>query len=116
MNQIIKHKIEFFDDFIKEIGTHENNYIIINENNYKKALYNDIIKTFLSKIEPYYYSSKKFYLFREINYNGFITILRQISKKNDVKYVSKIKYTNSKHYLEYYFYVVDSNYVLDNTI
>jgi hypothetical protein len=108
MNQIIKNKIDFFNDFIISIGLKENNYIIINENVYKKALYNNLIKEFYSKLEPYYYESKKFYLFREINYNGFITILRQISKKNSTEYKSKIKYTNSKHYLEYYFYVLET--------
>ena len=106
MNQIIKNKIDFFNDFIISIGLKENNYIIINENVYKKALYNNLIQDFYSKLEPHYYESKKFYLFRENTYNGFITIIRQISKKNGIEYKSKIKYTNSKHYLEYYFFVL----------
>ena len=38
-------------------------------------------------------------------YNNFITILRQISKINDVYFTYKIKYTNSKHYIEYYFFI-----------
>jgi len=108
MNQIIKEKIDGFNDYIISIGIKENNYIIINENIYKKALYNDLIKPFYDKIELYYYESKKFYLMREITYNGFITILRQISKKNNIKYTSKIKYSNSKHSLEYYFFVLDT--------
>ena len=109
MNQIIKNKIDFFNDFIISVGLKENNYIIINENVYKKALYNNLIKEFYSKLEPHYYESKQFYLFREITYNGFITILRQISKKNSIQYTSKIKYTNSKHYLEYYFYIPNND-------
>jgi hypothetical protein len=108
MNQIIKNKIDFFNDFIISIGLKENNYIIINENVYKKALYNNLIQEFYSKLESNYYESKKYYLFRKITYNGFITILRQISKKNEITYSSKIKYTNSKQYLEYYFYVLES--------
>jgi hypothetical protein len=108
MNQIIKEPIEGFNEYIIEIGIKENNYIVINENLYKKALYNDLIKPFYNKIEPNYYESKKFYLLREITYNGFITILRQISKKNNIMYTSKIKYSNSKHSLEYYFYVFDN--------
>ena len=66
-NQIIKSKIDFFDEFIVSIGTKEHNYIMINENHYKQALYADKIKPFLSKLEPYYHVSKKFYLFRELN-------------------------------------------------
>jgi hypothetical protein len=107
MNQIIKNNIDFFNDFVISVGIKENNYIIINENIYKKALYNNVIQDFYTKLEPHYHESKKFYLFRELNYNGFITILRQIAKKNNIIYKSKIKYTNSKHYLEYYFYLVD---------
>ena len=35
-NQIIKSKIDFLNDFIVSIGTKEHNYIMINENHYKK--------------------------------------------------------------------------------
>ena len=79
-NQIIKSKIDFLNEFIVSIGTKEHNYIMINENHYKQALYTDKIKPFFSKLEPYYHISKKFYLFREVSYAGFITILRQIAK------------------------------------
>ena len=108
MNQIIKNKIECFNDFIISVGVKENNYIVINENVFKQALYNNLILSFYEKITDYYYESKKYYLQREITYNGFITILRQISKKNNIMYTSKIKYSNSKHSLEYYFYVFDN--------
>ena len=107
-NQIIKSKIDFLNEFIVSIGTKEHNYIMINENHYKQALYNDKIKPFFSKLEPYYHISKKFYLNRELSYAGFITILRQIAKKNEVQFESKFKYINSTHYLEYYFYIVDT--------
>jgi hypothetical protein len=108
MNQIIKNNIDFFNNFLITIGTKEHNYIIINENIYKQALYNDSIKEFYSKLTQHYYESKKYYLTRESTYNNFITILRQISKKNKVKYISKLKYINSKHHIEYYFYVLDT--------
>ena len=51
MNQIIKNKIDFFNDFIISVGLKENNYIIINENVYKKALYNNLIKEFGCKYD-----------------------------------------------------------------
>ena len=54
-------------------------------------------------IENYIEAEK--YLKKAVTYNGFITILRQISNKNEIVYTSKIKYTNSVHYLEYYFCV-----------
>ena len=105
MNQIIKNRIDCFNDFVTSVGIKENNYIVINENVFKQALYNNLISPFYEKIINHYYDSKKYYLQRDITYNGFITIIRQISKKNGIQYKSKIKYTNSKHSLEYYFYL-----------
>ena len=40
-----------------------------------------------------------------MSYMNFITVLRQISHMNGVFFDYKIKYTNSKHYIEYYFYI-----------
>lgn len=105
-NQIIKSKIDFLNEFIINIGTIESNRVVINETNYNKAKYNGLIQPFLLKLYPFYHTSKLFYINREITYTGFITILRQICKKNEVLYESKIKYTKSTHYLEYYFHVL----------
>lgn len=104
-NQIIKNKIDFFNDFIKSIGTHEDKYILIDENHYKRAEYKNLIEPFLLNLEPYYYETKKKYLTRKMNYNNLITILRQISNKNEIIYESVMKYNNSKHYIEYHFYL-----------
>jgi len=104
-NQIIKNKIDFFSDFIKSIGTQEDNYLLIDENHYKSAEYKNLIDPFLLQINPYYYETKKRYLTRKMNYNNFITILRQISNKNEIVYESVMKYNNSKHYIEYHFHL-----------
>ena len=104
-NQIIKNKIDFFNDFIKSIGTQEDKYILFDENHYKKAEYKGMIEPFLLRLEPYYYQTKKRYLTRKMNYNNIITILRQISKINEIEYESVMKYNNSKHYIEYRFYL-----------
>jgi hypothetical protein len=106
MNQIIKTKIDFFNEFIISIGIVENNYVVINETIFKKAEYNNLIKPFIDKLIPYYHKSKQFYLSREINYSSFITIMRQICKSNDTHYTSTLKYSKSSHYTEYYFYVL----------
>jgi hypothetical protein len=104
-NQIIKQKIDFFDDFIKSIGTQEDKYILFDENHYKRAEYKHMIEPFLLQLEPHYYETKKRYLTRKMNYNNLITILRQVSNKNEVVYESVMKYNNSKHYIEYHFYL-----------
>jgi len=105
MNQIIKENIEFFNEFITTIGIQENNYIVLNETIYKKAEYTNLIKPFFEKLIPYYHKSKHFYLTREINFANFITVVRQICKKHNTEYMSKIKYSKSCHYMEYYIFI-----------
>jgi len=104
-NQILKEKIEFFKEYLIKFGTIENNYVLINPNHFKRAKYSEILKEFLDKVEPFYHNSKKKYINRDdMTYMQFITILRQISHMNGVFFDYKIKYTNSKHYMEYYFF------------
>jgi hypothetical protein len=102
--QILKEKVPFFNDYLLKFGTIENNYIMINPNNFKRVKYGDTLKEFLDKVEPFYQLSKKKYINRDMNYMQFITVLRQISHMNGVFFDYKIKYTNSKHYMEYYFF------------
>lgn len=111
-NQILKRPVEFFNEYLEAFGTLEKDYVLININHFKRAQYGEKLKEFLLKIEPYYHTSKKNYVTRpNLNYMNFITILRQISHMNGVFFEYKIKYTNSKHYMEYYFYIhkIDSN-------
>jgi len=104
-NQNLKEKVPFFNEYLLKFGTLENNYVMINPNNFKRAKYSDILKEFLDKVEPYYYLSKKKYINKnDTTYMQFITVLRQISHMNGVFFDYKIKYTNSKHYMEYYFF------------
>ena len=105
MNQIIKQNIDFFNEFITSVGVQENNYILINETIFKQAEYNNKIKPFLDKLIPYYHKSKQFYLTREINFANWITVIRQISKHQNIEYSTKIKYNKSTHYVEYYFFI-----------
>jgi hypothetical protein len=105
-NQILKKPVDFFNEYLLVFGTLEQDYVLININHFKRAQYGEKLKEFLSKVEPYYHNSKKNYVTRpNLNYMNFITILRQISHMNGVFFEYKIKYTNSKHYIEYYFYI-----------
>jgi hypothetical protein len=105
-NQILKKPVEFFREYLLTCGTVEQDYVLININHFKRAQYGERLKEFLLKIEPYYHNSKKNYVTRpNLTYMNFITILRQISHMNGVFFEYKIKYTNSKHYIEYYFYL-----------
>ena len=105
-NQILKRPVDFFREYLLTFGTVEQDYVLININHFKRAQYGERLKEFLLKIEPYYHNSKKNYVTRpNLTYMNFITILRQISHMNGVFFEYKIKYTNSKHYIEYYFYL-----------
>ena len=104
-NQILKENILFFNEFLKNIGTIEKNCVCINENHYKQIHYNGQLKEFLIKLKPFYFLSKLHYIENVTQYNHFITVLRQISKMNDIYFTYKIKYNNSKHYIEYYFFL-----------
>jgi hypothetical protein len=104
-NQILKRPVEFFEEYLVLFGTLEQEYVLININHFKRAQYGDKLKEFLERVEPYYHNSKKNYVTRpNMSYMNFITVLRQISHMNGVFFDYKIKYTNSKHYIEYYFY------------
>ena len=71
---------------------------------YKKGIFNDAIPRFLEKCKPYYHISKRIYLERKLNYNTFITILRQICKNNNLTYVSKLVYNKSNYNIDLYIF------------
>jgi len=105
-NQNLKRPVEFFEEYLKLFGTLEKDYVLININHFKRAQYGEKLKEFLEKVEPYYHKSKKKYVTRpKMNYMNFITVLRQISHMNCIVIDYTVKYTNSKHYIEYYFYI-----------
>jgi hypothetical protein len=79
-------------------------YYIINNSSFKKAQFKDILNDFIKMIEPYYHTSKLFYITREMTYTHFLTIIRQICNCCSIKYTSKIKYISSNYDIHYYIY------------
>ena len=109
-NQILKELPKFFKEELKKMCIAEKQYVMLNPSHYKKIEYSGLVKEFLDKVEPYYHKSKKHYVNRpDMNYIRFVTVLRQIANSNGVFFEYKIKYTNSKHYIEYYFYLESNN-------
>ena len=51
-----------------------------------------------------YYDSKKHYITRKMDYNRFITILRQLCNVNNIKYETKMVYNSSTYEIVYYIY------------
>ena len=80
------------------------NYFVINKSYYKRAVFLDIIKDFVSDIKGYYHISKYKYIENVNNYAKFMTIIRQLCKVNNVNFVSRIIYTKSTYDIVYYIY------------
>tara|TARA_B100000989_G_scaffold298584_1_gene288583 strand:- start:1078 stop:1413 length:336 start_codon:yes stop_codon:yes gene_type:complete len=91
-------------DFLNKFCINENNYFVINNAMYKKCIFNNNIdiNNFINTIKYYYKKQKLYYLEREINYNNFLTIIRQICKYKNIPYRSIIKYDKSKYEIIYY--------------
>ena len=59
--------------------------------------------TFINSLRPYYYPSKeKQYLDRELTYNTFITVVRQLCKYHRVRYRYAIIYEQSNYAIHHY--------------
>lgn len=108
-SQLFKQKIpiDLFFNYIKKLSIEENKFYLINNISFKQAKYHNILQIFCDEILPYYYISKQFYVTRDLNYNKFITIIRQICNLLNIKYTSKIKYNKSLYDISYYIYKLD---------
>jgi hypothetical protein len=105
-SQIFKNKIpnEELIHLLEEISIKTDKCYIMNNIAYKKGVFNNAIPRFLEECKPYYHISKRIYLERKLNYNTFITILRQICNFNKITYTSQIKYDKSQYDIIYYIY------------
>jgi hypothetical protein len=74
---------------------------IVNNNVYKKGIFNGKIAAFYEVCKPYYHLSKRKYLDKKISYNTFITVIRQICNSNKITYTSQIKYDKSVYDIIY---------------
>lgn len=91
-------------ELLEKISLKTDKYYLVDNNSYKKMIFHGYHTEFLNKIITYYHSSKKYYAERELTYNSFTTIIRQISKNNMIQFTSQIKYNSSKYNIEYLIY------------
>ena len=108
-SQIFKNPIsnQILIKLLDDIAVKSDKCYVLNNNSYKKGLFNDIIAKFINECKPYYHLSKRKYLERKLTYNSFITIIRQICNCNKITYTSQIKYDKSTYDIIYYIYFVD---------
>lgn len=111
-HQIFKDDIpnSILHNLLTEICTIRNDkYFVVDKIAFKKAQFNKSLQPFLDSLDKYYHESKKFYLKRKLNYTRFITIIRQICKKNEIPFSNTIKYDKSTYNIIYYIYLVNNN-------
>jgi hypothetical protein len=106
-SQIFKQSLprDILLNLLNNIAIKTNNCYVINNNVYKKGVFNGIIASFINECMPYYHLSKRKYLEKKLTYNSFTTIIRQICNFNKITYTSTIKYENSKYDIVYYIYL-----------
>lgn len=92
---------EILYEIFEKICLKTDKYYLVDHNSYKKFVYLGLDKPFVDAILSYYHKSKQFYVLREMDYNSFINIIRQICKSNQMMFTSQIKYMESRYSIEY---------------
>ena len=102
-SQIFKEKVplSILFSLLDKISLKKQNYYLVDMNSYKKMIYNKYHIELCDTLMPYYHKGKQFYLERDMSYNAFTTIVRQICKHAAVMFTSKINYNKSKYNIDY---------------
>jgi hypothetical protein len=97
--------IQLLIQLLDDIAIKTDKFYVVNNNSYKKGIFNGNINTFITECTPYYHLSKLKYVEKKLTYNSFVTIIRQICKSNNIMYTSQIKYDKSTYNIMYYIYL-----------
>jgi hypothetical protein len=105
-SQIFKQPIpkECLYELLEKICLKTNKYYVVDMNAFRKMQFNTLYEEFCAELLPYYHLGKQYYVTREMTYNSFTTIIRQICKYNALMFSSKIKYNHSKYNINYHIY------------
>ena len=108
-SQIFKQPVplELLYQLLDQICLKTNKYYVIDMNAFRKMQFTQLHTKFCSDVLPYYHLGKQFYINREMTYNSFTTILRQICKYHAIMFSSQIKYNESKYNINYHIYHSD---------
>jgi hypothetical protein len=108
MSQLFKNKISIHIllDFLEKINCQKmDNFYIVDITAYKRSIYINALKSFLSQLKEFYYPSKYHYIDPEnINQNKFNTIVRQICNYTNTHYEKKIRHDQSRYSVIYRIY------------
>lgn len=107
MNELFKTQITYntIYNLLYDICIQEKNYLIFNLIQFKKLKFYSKLDDILLFLKPFYKETKQKYIEKGNKYKGFVTILRQLCKLYNIKYMNKIVYDHSNYTIIYYFYV-----------
>lgn len=103
--QIFRRIVPLFilSDLLEEICLKTDKYYLVDYNAYKKFTYDqEKMNVFLQTIHDYYQISKRHYITREMSFNNFLTIVRQITRSHNIEYSSQIRYNESNYNIVYF--------------
>jgi hypothetical protein len=105
-SQIFKTPIpkDMLFNLLESIAVKTEKYYIFDNNSFKKGLFHNLLQEFLEECKPHYHISKRKYVEKNISYNTFVTVVRQICNFNDIQYTSQIKYDKSNYDIIYNIY------------
>lgn len=96
--------IEHVFDILEKICLKTDKYYLFDANAFKVMVFKNYFADFRKLVRPYYNLSKRFYIDRELTYNSFTNVLRQICKSNKVMFTSQTKYNESKYGIDFMIY------------
>ena len=95
--------IIFFDNWIENMCHKiDDKKYYINKDKFNSFKFKGDLELYINALKPIY--KNKNYL-NNVDYKKCMTIFRQICKIKKYNFEYKIKYLNSKYYIEYYFYL-----------
>jgi len=105
-SQIFKSPVnkQILFDLLDKVCLKTDKYYLFDANAYRKMVFNKYNESFYEWIKPHYHVGKKFYVERDVTYNAFTSILRQICKYHAIMHVKKIRYNESSYNIHYMIY------------
>jgi hypothetical protein len=105
-SQVFKDRVPVYllFELLTKICQEQENHLLLSKISFQKAKFHNLLEPFIEKLIPYYHTSKIYYVNRNLDYNKFTTIIRQICRINNISYTSKICYNKSTYDILYYIY------------
>jgi hypothetical protein len=94
--------VELLIELLEQICTKTDHFYLIDMNAYRKMIFYNLHEPFCTTLTSYYHISKRYYLTREMTYNSFTNIVRQICKSNKHLFYTELKYDYSVYTILYF--------------